>query len=145
MGTFLIWSGCLVVLVLVTKLLIDRSRVRELDRDFSLELTCARERALAIAAAAAGGVMWQVEFTGNGLYTRHIFAGNVIHVALSDHPGRPGRCAAKVWIRYRLADDGVFFPRPKSVLDTRRKRDRIRRVLSAHASTGGRLFSSEHG
>ncbi|GAB3430027.1 hypothetical protein [Actinophytocola sediminis] len=138
MGTILIWSSCLVVLGFVTKFLIGRVRVRELDRDFSLELACTRERALSVAAGAARGIMWQVEFTGNGLYTRHIFAGNVIHVALADHPGRPGRCVAKVWTRCRLADDGVFFSRVKSILDTRRKRDRILRVLAAYRATAGR-------
>lgn len=138
MGTFSIASGCLVVLVFVTRFLVGRSRVRELDRDFSLELACTRERALDIAAAAARGVMWQVEFTCNGLYTRHIFAGNVIHLAISSHPGRPGRCTAKVWTRCRLADDGVFVARPKSILDTRRKRDRILRTLSAYRATTDR-------
>ena len=138
MGTFLIWSGCLVVLVVATKFLVGRIRVRELDRDFSLELVCSRERAIDVAASAARGVMWQVEFTRNGLYTRHIFAGNVIHVAISGHPGRPGRCTAKVWTRCRMADDGVFFPRAKSVLDTRRKRDRVLRVLSAYGVRAGR-------
>jgi hypothetical protein len=138
MGTFLIWSSCLVVLVFVTRFLIGRIRVRELDRDFSLELACTRERALHAAAGAARGIMWQVEFTRNGLYTRHIFAGNVIHVAVSGHPGRPGRCVAKVWTRCRLADDGVFFPRPKSMLDTRRKRDKVLRVLSLHLARTGR-------
>ncbi|WP_143229891.1 hypothetical protein [Actinophytocola xanthii] len=99
---------------------------------------CTRVRALEVAAAAARGIMWQVEFTANGLYTRHIVAGNVVHVALSDHPDRPGRCAAKIWTRCRLADDGVFFLRAKSVLDTRRKRDRVLRQLSAHAAVAGR-------
>jgi hypothetical protein len=149
MGTFLIWSGCLVVLVVVTKFLVGRSRVRELDRDFSLELSCTRERALEIAAGAARGVMWQVEFTRNGLHTRHIFAGNIIHVAISGHPGRPGRCTAKVWTRCRFADDGVFYSRPKSVLDTRRKRDKVLRLLSAYAVASGRdgdrLSFPEHG
>lgn len=138
MGTLLIWSACLVVLAFVTRFLIGRIRVRELDRDFSLELACTRKRALDVAAAAARGIMWQVEFTSNGLYTRHIFAGNVIHVAISDHPGRPGRCAAKVWTRCRLADDRVFFPRPKSILDTRRKRDKILRQLSSYRAATGR-------
>lgn len=138
MGAILIWSSCLVVLGLVTKFLIVRVRVRELDRDFSLELACADARALGVAADAARGIMWQVEFTQNGLRTRHIFAGNIIHVAISDHPGRPGRCVAKVWTRCRLADDGVFFPRAKSIHDTRRKRDRILRVLSAYQVASGR-------
>lgn len=138
MGAILIWSGCLVVLGFVTKFLIGRVRARELDRDFSLELACARARAVSVAAGAARGIMWQVEFTQNGLYTRHIFAGNVIHVAVSDHPGRGGRCVAKVWTRCRLADDGVFFPRAKWILDTRRKRDRIVRALSAFRAATGR-------
>ena len=87
--------------------------------------------------------MWQVEFTENGLYTRHIFARNVIHVAISGHPGRPGRCIAKVWTRVRLADDGVFFLRARSYLDTKRKRDKIVRLLSAYGvTTGGRTRRS---
>lgn len=142
MGTFMVWSVCLVVLVPVTRFLIVRKRVGELGRDFSLELACPRRRAVAVAALAARGVMWQVEFTDNGLYTRHIFAGNVVHVAISGHPGRPGRCAAEVRTRCRLADDRVFVAWPKSVLDTRRKRDRILRALSVHAASattrGGR-------
>jgi hypothetical protein len=129
----------LVVLVVATKFVIGRNRVRELDRDFSLELSCTRQRAIEVAAAAARGVMWQVDFTENGLYTRHIFARNVIHVAVSEHPGRPGRCVAKVWTRMRLADDGVFFLRARSYLDTKRKRNKIVRMLSAYrVTTGGR-------
>jgi hypothetical protein len=129
----------LVVLVVATKFVIGRNRVRELDRDFSLELSCTRQRAVEVAASAARGVMWQVEFTENGLYTRHIFARNVIHVSVSGHPGRPGSCVAKVWTRVRLADDGVFFLRARSYLDTKRKRNKIVRLLSAYrVTTGGR-------
>jgi hypothetical protein len=138
-GTLLVLSVSVVVLVVVTKFMVGRNRVRELDRDFSLELSCSRERALDVAAGAARGVMWQVEFTENGLYTRHIFARNVIHVAISGHPGKPGRCTAKVWSRVRLADDGVFFLRARSYLDTKRKRNKIVRLLSAYrVTTGGR-------
>jgi hypothetical protein len=129
----------LVVMVVATKFVIGRNRVRELDRDFSVELSCTRQRAIEVAAAAARGVMWQVDFTENGLYTRHIFARNVIHVAVSGHPGRPGRCVVKVWTRMRLADDGVFFLRARSYLDTKRKRNKIVRMLSAYrVTTGGR-------
>jgi len=139
MGTLLVLSISVVVLVFVTKFMVGRNRVRELDRDFSLELSCSRERALDVAAGAARGVMWQVEFTENGLYTRHIFARNVIHVAISGHPGKPGRCTAKVWSRVRLADDGVFFLRARSYVDTKRKRNKIVRLLSAYrVTTGGR-------
>ena len=139
MGTLLVLSVSVVVLVVVTKFMVGRNRVRELDRDFSLELSCSRERALDVAAGAARGVMWQVEFTENGLYTRHIFARNVIHVAISEHPGKPGPCTAKVWSRVRLADDGVFFLRARSYLDTKRKRNKIVRLLSAYrVTTGGR-------
>ena len=139
MGSLLVLSISVVVLVFVTKFMVGRNRVRELDRDFSLELSCSRERALDVAAGAARGVMWQVEFTENGLYTRHIFARNVIHVAISGHPGKPGRCTAKVWSRVRLADDGVFFLRARSYVDTKRKRNKIVRLLSAYrVTTGGR-------
>lgn len=138
MGTLLVLSVSLVVLVFVIKFVVGRSRVRELDRDFSLELSCARERALDVAAGAARGVMWQVDFTDNGLYTRHIFARNVIHVAISSHPGRPGRCTVKVWTRVRLADDGVFFLRARSYLDTKRKRNKIVRLLSAYGASTDR-------
>ncbi|HEV7646619.1 MAG TPA: hypothetical protein VGP26_00505 [Actinophytocola sp.] len=128
-----------VVLIVVAKFVIGRNRVRELDRDFSVELSCTRQRAIEVAASAARGVMWQVEFTENGLYTRHIFARNVIHVSISGHPGRPGCCVAKVWSRVRLADDGVFFLRARSYLDTKRKRNKIVRLLSAYrVTTGGR-------
>lgn len=139
MSVLLVLSISLVVLVFVTKFLIGRNRVVELDRDFSLELSCSRERALYIATGAARGVMWQVEFTDNGLYTRHIFARNIIHLSISDHPGRAGRCTAKVWTRVRLAD-GVFFLRAKSYLDTKRKRNKIIRQLSLYRTTaiGGR-------
>ena len=139
MGTLLVLLVGVVVLVFVTKFVVGRGRVRELDRDFSLELSCSRGRALEVAAGGARGVMWQVEFTDNGLYTRHIFARNVIHVSISSHPGRPGRCTAKVWSRVRLADDGVFFLRARSYLDTKRKRDKIIRLLSAYRiSANGR-------
>ncbi len=133
MGTFLIAVGSVIVLVFVTRFVIGRRRARELDRDFSLELSCGRERALIAAATAARGVLWQVEFTGNGLRTRHIRARNVIHVAISDLPGRPGRSCAKVWTRYALADT-VLILRPRSYLDTRRKRDKIIRSLAAHTT-----------
>jgi hypothetical protein len=138
MDTLIVLSVILVVLVFVTKFVVGRNRVRELDRDFSIELSCSRERALDVAARAARGVMWQVDFTDNGLYTRHIFARNVIHVAISGHPGRPGRCTAKVWTRVRLADDGVFFLRARSYLDTKRKRDKIVRLLSAYGASTSR-------
>lgn len=139
MGTLLVVLVGLVVLVIVTKFFIGRTRVRELDRDFSLELSCARERAREVAAGAARGMMWQVEFTDHGLYTRHLFARNVIHVSISSHPGRSGRCIAKVWTRVRLADDGVFFLRARSYLDTKRKRDKIIRSLSVYrVGTNGR-------
>src|SRR4051812_10423179 len=105
----------LVVLVVATKFVIGRNRVRELDRDFSLELSCTRQRAIEVAAAAARGVMWQVEFTENGLCTRHIFARNAIHVAVSEHPGRPGRCVAKGWTRGGPARAGGGFPRARAV------------------------------
>jgi hypothetical protein len=121
----------LVVLGFVTRFVVGRNRLRELDRDFSIELSCARERALRLAANAARGVMWQVQFNQNGLFTRHINAHNVIHVAVSEHPGRPGRSTAKVWVRARLAD-GMVFQRPKAYLDTRRKRDKIVRMLSSY-------------
>jgi len=138
MGAIMILSGCLVVVGVVTTLLISRFRARELDRDFVLELACGHQRALGLAADAARGILWQVEFTGNGLYTRHIRAGNIVHVALSEHPGRPGRSVAKVWTRCRLADNRVFVPVVGWALDTRRKRDRILRALAAHRVGGGR-------
>lgn len=139
MGTLLVLSVGIVVLVFVTKFLVGRNRVRELDRDFSLELSCRRERALDVATAAARGVLWQVEFTEGGLYTRHTSARNVIHVMISSHPRRSDRCTAKVWTRVRLTDDGVFFLRARSYLDTKRKRDKIVRALSSYrATTGGR-------
>ncbi len=137
MGTFLIILGSFVVLVFVTRFFMGRQRTRELDRDFCLELAVARERALLAAATAARGVLWQVEFTDNGLRTRHIRARNVIHVAISGHPRRLDRCTAKVWTRYALADT-VLILRPRSFLDTRRKRDKILRALSAHAAPTGR-------
>src|SRR4051794_32438129 len=99
----------LVVLVVATKFVIGRNRVRELDRDFSLELSCTRQRAIEVAAAAARGVMWQVEFTENGLCTRHIFARNAIHVAVSGHPGPPGGCVAQGWAPGRLPPHGGVF------------------------------------
>jgi hypothetical protein len=137
MGILLVLSATLVVLVFVTRFLVGRNRIRELDRDSSIELSCGRVRALTIAAKAARGIMWQVVFTDNGLYTRHLFAHNVVHVAVSDHPRRPGRSTAKVWTRCR-ADDHLFFLRPKMYLDTKRKRDKIIRSLSALGTSAGR-------
>ncbi len=136
MGTFLIVLGSVIALVFVTKFFVGKNRTRELDRDFSLELSCGRARALVAAATAARGVLWQVEFTDNGLLTRHIRARNVIHVAISDS-GRPGRSCAKVWTRYRWADTAIIL-RPRSFLDTRRKRDKIIRTLSTYAVPSGR-------
>jgi hypothetical protein len=131
MSALLIIIGAMVCLGFVTKFLIGRNRTRELDRDFSIEVSCTRERALMVAANAARGVLWHMEFTENGLRTRHIRANNIVHVAVSDH-ARTGRCTVKVWTRYRWADT-VLFLRPQSYLDTRRKRDKIIRMLSEYA------------
>ncbi|MBB4906876.1 hypothetical protein [Actinophytocola algeriensis] len=133
MNTFLIASGAVVVLVFVTRFGMGKRRTRELDRDFSVELACSRSRALLTAATAARGVLWEVEFTDNGLRTKHIRARNVVHVAISDLPDRHGRSVAKVWTRYALTD-AVLIQRPRSYTDTRRKRDKIIRALTAHAA-----------
>lgn len=137
MNTFLIALGCVVVLVFVTRFVAAKRRARELDRDFSLELACGRSRALLTAATAARGVLWEVEFTDNGLRTKHIRTRNVIHVSISELPGRTERCVAKVWTRCPLTD-AVIIQRPRSFTDTRRKRDKIIRALSAHASVRSR-------
>lgn len=131
MGTLLILVSFTGVLVFVTKFVVGKNRSRELDRDFSLELSCSRDRALMAAAIAARGMLWQVEFTDDGLRTRHIRARNVIRVAISNHPSREGRSCAKVWTRYRLADS-MFILRPQSYTDTRRKRDKIIRSLATY-------------
>jgi hypothetical protein len=133
MDMFLTVLSSVIVLVVVTRFVIGKNRTRELDRDFSLELSCGRDRALMVAATAARGMLWQVEFTDNGLRTRHIRARNVISVAISDLPGRQGRSSAKVWTRYAWAD-AVLILRPRSYLDTRRKRDKIIRALSEYIS-----------
>jgi hypothetical protein len=133
MNTFLIGLGCVVVLVCVTRFVAGKRRTRELDRDFSIELACGRSRALLTAATAARGVLWEVDFTDNGLRTRHIRARNVIHVSISELPDRHGRCVAKVWTRYALTE-AALIQRPRSYTDTRRKRDRIIRALTTHAS-----------
>lgn len=137
-GSWLAVIAGFVALVIVTRFLLGRMRLRELDRDFSLDVPGDRERAIGMAVRAARGVMWQVTFTDNGLYTRHIFAHNVIHVAVSDHPQHSGRSTVKVWTRCRYPDDSLFFLRPKAYQDTRRKRDKIIRMVSAlGASRGG--------
>ncbi len=133
MNTFLIVVSGVVVLVFVTRFVVGKRRTRELDRDFSLELSCGRDRAVLAAAAVARGVLWEVELTDNGLRTRHLKSRNVIHVAVSELRGRPNRSCAKVWTRYSWADTVVIM-RPRSFLDTRRKRDKIIRALSAHAT-----------
>jgi hypothetical protein len=131
MNTFLIALGGVIVLVFVTRFGIGKRRTWELDRDFSLELSCASDRALLAAVFAARGVLWEVELTDNGLRTRHLNSRNVVHVTISDLPGRPGRTSAKVWTRYNWADTMLIL-RPRSFTDTRRKRDRIIRALSAY-------------
>ncbi|MGB3439913.1 MAG: hypothetical protein WBA97_14290 [Actinophytocola sp.] len=133
MNTFLIVLGSVVVLVFVTRFVAGKRRTWELDRDYSLELACGRSRAMLTAATAARGVLWEVEFTDNGLRTRHIRARNVIHVSISEIPDRNGRSVAKVWTRYALTD-GALIQRPRSYTDTRRKRDRIIRALTTHAA-----------
>jgi hypothetical protein len=137
MNTFLIALSGVIVLVFVTRFVTGKLRTRELDRDFSLELSCGRDRALLAAAKAARGVLWQVELTDNGLRTRHIKARNVVNVVISDLPGRSGRSCAKVWTRYTWAD-AALIPRPKSYLDTRRKRDKIIRALADHETKSPR-------
>jgi hypothetical protein len=133
MTTFVIALGGVMALVFVTRLTTGKRRTRELDRDFSLELSCSRSRAMLTAATAARGVLWEVEFTENGLRTKHIRARNVVHVTISDLPGRQGRSVAKVWTRHALTD-AALIQRPRSYTDTRRKRDKIIRALSAHAA-----------
>ena len=133
MNTFLIALGGVIVLVFVTRFVTGKRRTLELDRDFSLELACGRSRALLTVATAARGVLWEVEFTDNGLRTKHIRARNVIHVSISDLPDRHGRSVAKVWTRYALTD-AALIQRPRSYTDTRRKRDKIIRALTAHAA-----------
>lgn len=137
MNTFLIALGGVVVLVFVTRFVIGKRRTQELDRDFSLELSCGTDRAFLVAAAAARGVLWELKRTDNGLRTRHLKSRNVVHVAISDLPGRPGRSCAKVWTRYTLAD-AVLIARPRSYTDTRRKRDRIIRALSTYETKKSR-------
>lgn len=131
MGTLLIGLVSVIVLVFVTRFGMGKLRSRELDRDFTLELSCTRERALRAAANAARGVLWEVEFTDSGLRTRHIRVRNVIHVTISDAT-RPGSCHARVWTRFAWMDS-VFILRPRSFTDTRRKRDKIIRALAAYA------------
>jgi len=138
MNTFLIALGAVLVLVGTTRFVIGRQRTRELDRDFSLELSCTRDRALLAAVAAARGVLWEVQLTDNGLRTRHLKTRNVIHVAISDLPGRTGRSCAKVWARCTWADT-VLFLRPSAYTDTRRKRDKIIRALSAYETKRPRI------
>jgi hypothetical protein len=133
MNTFLIAASGVIVLAFVTRIVIGKRRTRELDRDFSLELSCGRDRALLAAAAAARGVLWEVGFTENGLRTRHLKSRNVIQVVISDLPDRPNRSCAKVWTRY-TGTDAILITSPRSYLDTRRKRDKIIRALSAYAT-----------
>jgi hypothetical protein len=143
MNTFLIALSGVLVLVIVTRFVTGKLRTRELDRDFSLELSCGRDRALLAAVAAARGVLWEVRLTDNGLSTRHLKSRNVVHVTISDLPGRAGRSCAKVWTRYTFADSALI-PRPRSFTDTRRKRDRIIRVLAAHEVTKQRNATNRH-
>jgi hypothetical protein len=137
MNTFLIALGCVIVLVFVTRFVTGKRRTRELDRDFSLELSCGRARAMLTAATAARGVLWEVEFTDNGLRTRHIRARNVVHVSISEFPDHPGHSVAKIWTRHTLTD-ATLIQRPRSYTDTRRKRDKIIRALSIHATPRSR-------
>jgi hypothetical protein len=138
MNTFLVALSGTVVLVFVTRFVIGSRRTRELDRDFSLELSCTRDRALLAAATAARGVLWEVQLTDNGLRTRHLKTRNVIHVAISDLPGRTGRSCAKVWTRCTWADS-LLILRPRDYTDTRRKRDKIIRALSAYETKRPRI------
>jgi hypothetical protein len=131
MTTFLIALSGVLVLVFVTRFVIGKRRNQELDRDFSLELSCAHERALLAAVAAARGVLWEVELTDNGLRTRHLKSRNVILVTISDLRGLPNRSCAKVWTRCNWAES-VLILRPRSYTDTRRKRDKIVRALAAY-------------
>jgi hypothetical protein len=138
MNTLLIALSGTVVLVFVTRFVIGKQRTRELDRDFSLELSCTRDRALLAAVAAARGVLWEVELTENGLRTRHLKSRNVINVTLSTLPGRTDRTSAKIWTRYTWADS-LLFLRPRAYTDTRRKRDKIIRALSTYETKRPRL------
>lgn len=138
MNTFLVALSGTVVLVFVTRFVIGKQRTRELDRDFSLELSCTRDRALLAAVAAARGVLWEVELTENGLRTRHLKSRNVINVTLSTLPGRTDRTSAKIWTRYTWADS-LLFLRPRAYTDTRRKRDKIIRALSTYETKRPRI------
>lgn len=138
MNTLLIALSGTVVLVFVTRFVIGKQRTRELDRDFSLELSCTRDRALLAAVAAARGVLWEVSLTENGLRTRHLKSRNVINVTLSTLPGRTDRTSAKIWTRYTWADS-LLFLRPRTYTDTRRKRDKIIRALSTYETKRPRI------
>ncbi|TDV50968.1 hypothetical protein [Actinophytocola oryzae] len=131
MNTLLIVLSSTAFLVFVTRFVIGKRRTRELDRDFSLELSCTRDQALLAAVAAARGVLWEVRLTDNGVRTRHLKSRNVIHVSISAVPGRVGNTCAKVWTRYTWAD-AVVILHPSSFTDTRRKRDRIVRALRVY-------------
>ncbi|RZS45195.1 hypothetical protein EV193_1011082 [Herbihabitans rhizosphaerae] len=136
MVAWLIVCVAVLALLFVTRYLTGRNRVRELEKDFSIEVSRNSSRTLRTAANAACGVLWRVTFTENGLYTRHIFANNIIYVAVSEHPRSPTGCTAKVWTRCRYASDALLFMRPTAYLDTRRKRDKIVASLRAHAWGG---------
>src|SRR5207247_11210469 len=85
----------------------------------------------AVAANAADGVVWRLSMTDNGLFTRHGFAHNVIHVLVSDHPRAPGSSTVKVWTRCPYSRDSILFGRPTAYQDTRRKRDKTSNALLA--------------
>src|SRR6058998_365441 len=104
--------AALIVLLFVTRYLTGRNHLRELGRDFSIELPIPRDRALAVAANAADGVVWRLSMTDNGLFTRHGFAHNVIHVLVSDHPRAQSSSTVKVWARCPDARDSILFGRP---------------------------------
>jgi len=129
MTVILLAIAAITLVCFVIRSVLVSYRTRELDKDYSRDVSANQETVVGIVTDAAAGVTWQVETTQDGLYTRHRKNKNVIHVMVVAHPRVPNRCTVTVRTRYRYSDHSFLLRTPVAYADTRRRRDRIIRTL----------------
>lgn len=130
MTVILLAIGAITLACFVMRSALVSYRTRELDKDYSIDVSANRETVVGIVTDAAAGVTWQVETTKDGLYTRHRKNKNVIHIMVVAHPRAPNRCTVTVRTRYRYSDHSFLLRMPAAYADTRRRRDRILRTVN---------------
>lgn len=130
MTVILLAIGAIALVCFVMRSALVSYRTRELDKNYSIEVSADRDTVVGIVTDAAAGVTWQVEATEDGLYTRHRKNKNVIHIVVVAHPRVPNCCTVIVRTRYRYSDHSFLLRMPAAYADTRRRRDRILRTVN---------------